>query len=130
MKFYLILTLLSAFSGIISGQAISVDNDTVPEMPSFPGGPDAMYRFIFENIHYPASARKNGIQGKVIVKFNVGPEGDLQNIHIERGIGYGCDEEAMRVIVLMNEFHRWKPGMLNGQPVVTTFTVPIVFSLR
>lgn len=131
MKFLFILIVLSVISWNASGQVASSVNDTLPdEMPSFPGGPDAMYRYIFENIHYPVKARMNGIQGTVIVKFIVGLEGEVRDIHVEKGIGHGCDEEAMRVIALMNEKHRWKPGMHNGHPVVVNFTVPIVFGLR
>jgi protein TonB len=99
----------------------------VEQMPTFPDGTEAMYKYIYDKIKYPAIARENGIQGQVIVQFVVSKEGDIQNAKIARGIGGGCNEEALRVV---NGMPRWKPGKHNGRAVPVTFTLPIKFVLQ
>ncbi|HEX5112017.1 MAG TPA: TonB family protein [Saprospiraceae bacterium] len=99
----------------------------VEHMPTFPEGQEAMYKFIYERIKYPAAARENGISGVVIIQFVVSKEGDIQNAKVLRGIGGGCNEEALRVI---NEMPRWNPGQHDGRNVPVTFTMPIKFVLQ
>lgn len=99
----------------------------VEQMPSFPDGTEAMYKYIYDKIKYPAIARENGIQGQVIVQFVVSKEGDIQKAKVVRGIGGGCNEEALRVV---NGMPRWKPGKHNGRAVPVTFTLPIKFVLQ
>lgn len=99
----------------------------VEHMPTFPEGQDVMYKFIYERIKYPATARENGISGMVIIQFVVSKEGDIQNAKVVRGIGGGCNEEALRVI---NEMPRWNPGQHDGRNVPVTFTLPIKFVLQ
>jgi TonB family protein len=96
----------------------------VEQMPTFPDGTEAMYKYIYENIKYPAIAGENGISGQVIIQFVVSKEGDLQKAKVVRGIGGGCNEEALRVV---NSMPKWKPGKHNGQNVPVTFTLPIKF---
>ena len=79
----------------------------VEEMPSFPGGEDAMLSFVAKNIHYPTAARGNNIVEKVYVNFYVDTAGNVVNAKVLRGIGGGCDEEALRVVKSMP---KWKPG--------------------
>jgi len=98
----------------------------VEEMPCFPGGDEARIRFLQLNIHYPGTARNNGIQGKVFVTFVVEKDGSLSNFRVLRGIGGGCDEEAVRVIKMMP---KWIPGRQRGKPVRVQFNVPIRFTL-
>ncbi|MCC6816082.1 MAG: energy transducer TonB [Saprospiraceae bacterium] len=98
----------------------------VEQMPEFPDGQAAMYKYIQENLRYPAIARENDIQGKVIVNFVVTKTGDITRVHVVRGIGGGCDEEAVRVIKSMPN---WRPGKNNGVAVPVTFTLPIQFKL-
>ncbi len=98
----------------------------VKDMPSFPGGDAARMKFLTENIKYPELARKKGIQGRVFVTFVVEKDGQISNIKVLRGIGGGCDEEAVRVISMMP---KWKPGIDNGKPVRFQFNLPIKFSL-
>jgi protein TonB len=86
----------------------------VEEMPSFPGGENEMLSFIHSKIKYPDVARENNIYGKVYIKFMVDKEGHIVNPEILRGIGGGCDEEAMRVLNLMPD---WIPGKQNGKKV-------------
>ena len=99
----------------------------VEEMPSFPGGDAARNKFLSENIVYPMQASENGIQGTVYVSFIVNTDGKTENIKILRGIGGGCDEEAMRVVKLMP---RWKPGKQNGKMVSVFYTMPVYFKLQ
>ena len=99
----------------------------VEQMPTFPDGQEAMYKYIYEKIKYPAIARENGIAGQVIVQFVVSKEGDIQKAKVVRGIGGGCNEEALRVV---NGMPRWKPGKHNGRAVPVTFTLPIKFVLQ
>lgn len=83
--------------------------------------------FLENNLHYPPDARENGIQGRVILKFAVLKDGSISKIHVLRGIGGGCDEEAIRVLRLMP---KWTPGMNEGEPVDVYFTQPITFKLN
>ncbi len=99
----------------------------VEQMPSFPDGTEAMYKYIYDKIKYPAIARENGISGQVIVQFVVSKEGDIQKAKVVRGIGGGCNEEALRVV---NGMPNWKPGKHNGRAVPVTFTLPIKFVLQ
>jgi len=99
---------------------------SVEQVPEFPGGLEAFITFISKNIKYPAEARKNGVQGRVIISFIVEKDGSLSDVHVARGIGYGADEEALRVIKSSPD---WKPGIQNGHLVRVAYSVPISFSL-
>jgi len=98
----------------------------VEEQPDFPGGDAARIRYFNENIQYPAEARELNIQGTVYIGFVVEPDGSISNISLLRGIGGGCDEEALRVVVAMP---RWKPGKQRNQAVRVKFTLPVRFTL-
>ncbi|MCE1199879.1 MAG: TonB family protein, partial [Marinilabiliales bacterium] len=84
-------------------------------MPQFPGGEREMLRFIKMNLRYPASAQDNGVQGTVLLNFVVDREGKITNIKVIKGIGFGCDEESVRVLEKMPA---WSPGKQRGQPVL------------
>ena len=99
----------------------------VEEMPEFPGGAAKMMEFIQKNIKYPMMARESDIQGRVFVNFVVEPDGSITNVTVMRGIGGGCDEEALRVVQSMPN---WKPGKQRGSAVRCSFTVPIIFKLQ
>ncbi len=99
----------------------------VEEMPEFPGGPAKMMEFIQTNIKYPMMARESDIQGRVFVNFVVEPDGSITNVTVMRGIGGGCDEEALRVVQSMP---KWKPGKQRGSAVRVNYTVPIIFKLQ
>jgi len=92
----------------------------------FPGGPQAFSKFLAQNIHYPARARENNTQGRVIVGFVVDSTGKLSNIKVLRRVGDGCDEEAVRVLMLSPI---WTPGLVDNKPVRVQYSVPISFSL-
>lgn len=108
----------------------TVGNETfqmVEQMPEFPGGTAAMMDFLGKNLKYPNEARDKNISGKVIVKFVVNKEGNIQDATIVRGIGAGCDEEALRVV---RKMPRWKPGYQNGKAVNVFFHLPVSFVLK
>ena len=94
-----------------------VDNDTVynivEQMPEFPGKEKAMMEFVSSNIHYPEEAKDKGIEGRVFVGFVVEKDGSVNEVKVLRGIGGGCDEEAIRVVKAMP---KWKPGMQRANP--------------
>ena len=98
------------------------------QMPEFPGGPDEMNKFLSKNIVYPPLARDNGIEGKVILAFVVSTDGKISGIEkLGKPLGWGCDEEAIRVLKSMPP---WTPGKQNGKPVNVKFTLPIRFQLN
>ena len=99
----------------------------VEEMPSYPGGDMKMYEYLGKNIKYPQIARESGIQGRVFVNFVVEPDGSVSNVKVLRGIGGGCDEEAIRVVKSMP---KWKPGKQRGKAVRVSYTLPVVFKLQ
>ena len=98
----------------------------VEEQPEYPGGNEAMMKFLSESIKYPQIAKENGIQGRVIVNFVVEKDGAISDIQVVRGVDPALDAEAMRVIGTMP---KWKPGKQRGQEVRVRFTLPLEFRL-
>ena len=98
----------------------------VETMPQFPGGDDARIKFLQKNIKYPKKAQKLGIQGKVFITFIVRADGKITDVKVLRGIGGGCDEEAIRVIKMMPD---WIPGQQKGINVNVQFNLPLNFKL-
>ena len=98
----------------------------VEEQPEFPGGEQARMAFLRDNIRYPHLAREAGIQGMVFITFVVERDGSISNVQVLRGIGGGCDEEAVRVVRMMP---RWTPGKQLGRPVRVQFSMSIRFTL-
>ncbi|MEI6454854.1 MAG: M56 family metallopeptidase [bacterium] len=99
----------------------------VEKLPSFPGGGDACVKFIKKNIKYPEEALKKDIRGTVYVTFVVMTDGTVSNVKILRGIGGGCDEEAIRVLKMMP---KWTPGEQKGKKVNVAFNLPIKFNTQ
>ncbi len=99
----------------------------VESMPGFPGGDAARIKYLNENIKYPQMARESGIQGRVFVTFVVEKDGNVTDVRVLRGIGGGCDEEAVRVIKNMP---KWNPGKQRGKSVRVQFNMPILFKLN
>ena len=98
----------------------------VEDAPSFPGGDGERMRFLQQNIRYPLPARESGIQGIVYVTFVVERNGEVTEVKILRGIGGGCNEEALRVV---RNMPRWEPGKQRGKPVRVQFNMPIKFAI-
>ncbi len=98
-----------------------VDETAVP-----PGGYKKFYQYITENMTYPAQARKAGIEGKVYVQFIVDKNGNLTDVEVVKGIGGGCDREAVRVVAASDQ---WSPPQLGGKAVRQKIILPITFKL-
>lgn len=101
--------------------------DFAEDMPEFPGGNQAMYKYLSENIKYPTMAMESGISGRVYVSFIVEKDGSISDVKVMRGIGGGCDKEAVRVVKNMP---KWTPGKQKGKAVRVKFTLPINFKLQ
>lgn len=99
----------------------------VEQQPVFGNGDVALLQYLADKIKYPVMARENGIDGTVYAEFIIGKDGSVTDAKILRGIGGGCNEEALRVI---NGMPKWKPGRQQGNPVKVKFTLPIKFKLR
>lgn len=99
----------------------------VEEQPTFPGGNEAMFKFLGENIKYPKAAVDANVKGRVFLSFVVTESGEVQDIAVLKGIGYGCDAEAIRVLSL---FPKWEPAKQDGVPVNVRYNLPINFQLE
>ena len=101
--------------------------DVVEQMPSFPGGMKAMMDYLARNIRYPANAKNDLIQGRVILQFIVDKKGRLSDVKVARSVEPSLDAEAVRVVKSMP---RWNPGMQNGKAVKVRYTLPVTFRLQ
>lgn len=99
----------------------------VEEDPEFPGGMEALYKYLGESIKYPTLAKENNIEGKVYVTFVVEKDGSIANPRILRDIGGGCGQEAIRVVKSMP---KWKAGKQRGKNVRVQFNLPVSFKLN
>jgi protein TonB len=99
----------------------------VEEQPQYPGGEGALMTYLQQNIKYPEEAKELGIQGRVFVTFVVEVDGSITDVRVLRGIGGGCDQEAIRVVQSMS---KWVPGKQRGVPVRVQFNLPIKFTLQ
>ncbi len=100
----------------------------VETMPEFPGGQQALFKYLSENVKYPAIAQENGIQGRVICQFVVNKDGAIVDVEVVRSGGDpSLDKEAIRVIKSMP---KWKPGKQRGKAVRVKYTVPVNFRLQ
>ncbi|WP_461066246.1 energy transducer TonB [Spirosoma horti] len=100
---------------------------TVEQQPEYPGGLDALRTFLGKNLNYPRSAASAGVSGRVYVSFVVNTDGSLTDIQVLKGIGFGCDEEAVRV---MQKMPHWRPGKQAGRAVRVKYNLPISFTLE
>ena len=126
-----VLAILLMVNTNAMAQSKKIANDKVLEkaevMPQFPGGDQAMMKFVSENVQYPEEAKEKEISGRVLVGFIVEKDGSVNEVKIVRGIGGGCDEEAVRVVKVMP---KWKPGKEKGKPVRVSYMMPIFFKLQ
>ncbi len=95
--------------------------------PEFPGGQEALGNFIRKNLRYPARASEAGIGGRVTLSFVIERDGRVSDIKVIKGLGYGCDEEAVRI---MKKVPAWIPGEQNGRKVRVQCVVPLLFTLQ
>jgi protein TonB len=131
MKNLLLLSALSFSLNVTAQQTAEVTSSKgagetftyVEKMPTFK---DDMSEFLAKNIRYPSEALENDIQGRVLVRFIINTKGDVDSPTVVKGIGGGCDEEAVRVIKMM----KFQPGTQNGEAVNVYYTIPIQFTLE
>lgn len=119
------------YSGEDKSAPMDADTDQVFQVvevdPEFPGGMEALIKYLSENIKYPEQAKKDKIQGKVYISFVVEKDGSVADAKVLRGIGGGCDEEALRVV---NAMPKWTPGKQRNTPVRVQFNLPVAFKLQ
>ena len=99
----------------------------VEQQPEYPGGISEMYKYLGKNIKYPAAASRANVSGKVFMTFVVNSDGSIQDPQVLKGLGFGCDEEALRVVRSMP---KWKPGKQSGRSVRVKYNLPISFTLE
>lgn len=99
----------------------------VEVMPEYPGGTDALMRYVAQHIKYPALCAEIGIQGKVYVSFVVDKDGSVTNVSILRSPDANLSAEAVRVV---SSLPRWTPGRQNGKPVKVSYNIPVNFRLQ
>ncbi|MDH5398112.1 MAG: energy transducer TonB [Cyclobacteriaceae bacterium] len=117
---------LFLFSSLVMAQTNNVYT-IVDEPPTPVGGTKDFYAYIGKNINYPSTARSSKIQGKVLIQFIVNEDGSLSDHKMIKGIGGGCDEEALRVI---KNAPKWIPGKQNGKAVKVRKVMPVMFQLN
>lgn len=126
-----VLAILFTVNTTATAQNKKTSNDKVFEkvenMPEFPGGEQAMMDFVAKNVQYPKEAMEKEISGRVLVGFIVEKDGSISETEVVKGIGGGCDEEAVRVIKAMP---KWKPGKEKGKPVRVSYMMPFTFKLQ
>jgi protein TonB len=99
----------------------------VEQQPEFPGGTAEMYKYLSKNIKYPSAASRANVSGRVFMSFVVNTDGSIQDVSVLKGLGFGCDEEAIRVVKAMP---KWKPGKQSGRAVRVKYNLPINFQLE
>ena len=99
----------------------------VEQQPEFQGGMKALSQYLLHNLRYPTEAQKSKVEGRVFVQFVISETGEIQQLRVLKGIGSGCDEEAVRVV---SQMPKWNPGKQNGTPVSVQYNLPIQFSLE
>jgi protein TonB len=137
------------FLALLAGTAVSAQNDSAIDvavpvmeekpqdpneplsiaevMPEFPGGKEALFAYIGKNLKYPEQAVEEGVEGVVFVTFVVEADGKITGVKVLRGIGFGCEEEAVRVVRGMPN---WTPGKQLGKPVRVKYNLPIRYKLE
>lgn len=117
--------MLSLLPEPLPEQAPDAPIDFAEVMPMPEGGLESFYKVIKKNLHYPRKARAAQVEGRIFIQFTVMPDGTLQDWKVVKGIGFGCDDEAIRVLALT----KWNPGRQGGRSVAVRMIQPIVFKL-
>ena len=104
------------------------DFHVVEQKPSFNGGDaNEFSKWVNKNLDYPEIAKETGVQGRVILRFTVNPDGSVSNVTVLRGVDSSLDKEAVRVV---SKSPKWKPGRQRDRAVKVTYTFPVIFQLR
>ena len=130
MKKIILFSLVLLFSTAIFGQTDKKNNETIftttEVMPEFPGGMEALYTFITQEIVYPQDAREHGVTGTVLVQFVIEKDGSVSNAETVVPLYPSIDRESVRTIMAMP---KWNPGMSEGRPIRCYFQIPLVFKM-
>lgn len=124
--FIFILTVFSTYSQVKSDTTKMIYT-FVDEDAEYPGGYQAMTKYIQTSVVYPNDAALRNITGTVYIQFIVGADGEISSVRVQRGVYKSLDEEAFRVI---SEMPEWKPGLIEGKPVAQYYSIPITFQLE
>ena len=106
---------------------LTLMGDVVEQMPSFPGGPQALLNYLSEHINYPEGYEETCVQGRVVITFVVEKDGSLSDITVLKSLEKAFDEEALRAVKSMPN---WIPGMQDGEPIRVKYAVPVNFRLK
>ncbi len=118
-----VLILLVCF---VASMAMNVVAQEREQLPQFPGGDTELMNFVAQNLVYPEQAIKDKVQGRVIVEMVIETTGEVVDAKILRSVSPECDAEVLRIVRLMP---KWTPGYKDGEPVRTTFVLPVIFKL-
>ncbi|MBR2379173.1 MAG: energy transducer TonB [Bacteroidaceae bacterium] len=118
-----VLILLVSF---VMSMAMNVVAQEREQLPQFPGGDTELMNFVAQNLVYPEQAIKDKVQGRVIVEMVIETTGEVVDAKILRSVSPECDAEVLRIVRLMP---KWTPGYKDGEPVRTTFVLPVIFKL-
>jgi protein TonB len=121
-----LITLLSLGVYAQSNKESTANTLTEKEKPRYPGGDSELKKYLSLNLHYPNPALEQKVEGEVLVGFIIDTEGAISDVKIIRGIGYGCDEEAVRVV---KEMPQWRPACVKGKKIKVAYRLPVVFEL-
>ncbi len=134
MKKLILMSLMAVFClSTVSAQKTVVSKknqkvfDVVEQMPEFPGGMEALFKYMAENMKYPEDAKKQQVEGRVLVQFIVETDGSVSNTEVLKRVFPSLDAEAVRVISGMP---KWIPGKLNGKVVRVKYTIPVSFRFK
>lgn len=126
MKRIMILTILLFSAFIINAQIDPIQFQDADVKPEYPGGQEALLKYLSENTEYPEEAKNNKVEGRVFVKFVIDHNGSVTNVSIARGVNDLLNEEALKVV---NTLPDWEPGKKDGQSVPVSYIVPLNFQL-
>ncbi|MFN5335863.1 MAG: energy transducer TonB [Bacteroidota bacterium] len=124
--FSLLLGAGLTLSNVVQAQNQQTVKSPAEEMPVPPGGITGFTNYMMQTLKYPTAAKEGNVQGMVVVSFVVTAEGKVENVEVLRGIGSGCDEEAVRVVANSGT---WTPGRNGGSAVAVKMTLPVQFKL-
>jgi len=124
--FSLLLGAGLTLSNVVQAQNQQTVKSPAEEMPVPPGGITGFTNYMMQTLKYPTAAKEGNVQGMVVVSFLVTAEGKVENVEVLRGIGSGCDEEAVRVVANSGT---WTPGRNGGSAVAVKMTLPVQFKL-
>lgn len=134
MKKFILMAIMTVFGlATVSAQKTVVAKknqqvfDVVEQMPQYPGGKEALFKYLSTNVKYPEDAAKKKVEGRVIASFVVETDGSITDVEVSKKAFPSLDAEAVRVLKGMP---KWEPGRQKGKPVRVRYVVPVNFRLK